>query len=169
MFGPQREDVFRQDALMREEDSATAETALEEPKTPTKNRVQNLWHGLPSPETPTFHGNTLEMQSAASSTLTTDRSPTTPTKNGRYGSRGPYKTRETGPPESNDHHDIGLDEGDSLAGPVTPKDDTERDAMLAQEFEAELSPTTTRRSTRLRVVPKPVCRCFADHNSDHVG
>jgi hypothetical protein len=35
---------------------------IDEPRTPTKTRMGNLWHGLPSPETPNFNENRLDQE-----------------------------------------------------------------------------------------------------------
>jgi hypothetical protein len=159
----------RQDALVREEDSAASETVVAEPKTPTKKLVQNLWHGLPSPETPTFYDSAPKTYLAPSLTLATDSTPGTSIKNGKYDARGPYKRRERETAESGGSQNGGLGEGDYLSTPQVPQDGTERGAMPAQELEAELSPSTTRRSNRLRAVLKPVCKCGVDHKLKNIN
>jgi hypothetical protein len=123
-FGPTSSHVLKDSTATLEKSAATTELTVEEPKTPTKKRVPNHWHGLPSPETPTFHGSTSEKPLA--------------------GSKGSQE------------------EGSSVVTPHTPQAITDRDALLAHELEAELSPSTTRRSTRLRAVPKSNCK-FLSH------
>ncbi|RMZ71860.1 hypothetical protein GMOD_00009207 [Pyrenophora seminiperda CCB06] len=61
------EDVFNTQSQAGSETTANDTPMLddpEEPKTPTKKRFRNLWHGLPSPDTPTFqnsHGGTISV------------------------------------------------------------------------------------------------------------
>jgi hypothetical protein len=177
MFGPQRDHVFRQDALMREEHSATAETAVKEPKTPIKKRAQNHWHGLPSPETPNFHktpsvgfsidslnrltstdveGNNNKLQHLflrASQYLGDDTSPDRLQAAVNGLQRSSAEPRSTLPDIQATDVEVNDDTDIEATGDVTI-----RDAMLAQELGAELGSTTTRRSTRLRNVPKPTCK-----------
>ncbi|KAH6868005.1 hypothetical protein BKA58DRAFT_317819 [Alternaria rosae] len=97
----------------------------DEPQTPKKKRTPILWHGLPSPDTPTFHGDAGTTTSAADSTRTelTDRG--------------------------------GIDNVKITISPafgITTQNDDE----LARELAQTLSPSLTRRSTRLRKQPKPI-------------
>jgi hypothetical protein len=162
---------------MRKEHRTTAEAALEEPKTPTKKRVQNLWHGLPSPSTPTFHGTPSAGSSVGSLDLLTsadassnknklqhlfprasqylgdDTSPDR-LQAAVYGlQRSSAEPRDTLSNRQATDFEVNDDTDIEASGDVTI-----RDAMLAQELGAELGSTTTRRSTRLRNVPNPTCK-----------
>jgi len=128
------QDIFgtqSQNCKDTKEDVETLEIA-EEPKTPTKKRFRNLWHGLPSPDTPTFEhsprGTSLVDVSKASTNDTSEDA-------------------VVASPSLSDYKDV-----------ATAQDTIESDVMLERELENSLSPTTARRSTRLRTVPKPNCK-----------
>jgi hypothetical protein len=177
-FGPTSQYVLENNASTLEKNASTleksvtaSESTIEEPKTPTKKRMQSLWHGLPSPETPTFHGS----PSAGSSVGTVGS-----------GYRGGHKyqlrhlfprtSEYLGEDASTDRVQVAFHElrrspaeprGNTQATALQVNDDTDteapddvtiRDTMLARELEVELSPSTTRRSARLRTVPKPSCK-----------
>jgi hypothetical protein len=136
---------------------------LEEPCTPKRKRMPILWHGLPSPETPSFHGDVQDALSA--------------------GSAQEELTWQISLSRTKDAVEIALenakDAADQLPAPMQsqiyskdadnndvdttsskePKDTTKHDAKLARQLAESLSATTTRRSTRLRTQPQPFCEC----------
>ncbi|KAG9195384.1 hypothetical protein G6011_00505 [Alternaria panax] len=104
---------------------------LEEPYTPKKKCAPILFHGLPSPETPMFH----------------DETPSERAK----------KPNDLLPLPNQRHADTSSEDVDEvmIAVPQTSECAIQNDEILARKLEASLSPNTTRRSTRLRMQPKP--------------
>ncbi|KAI4919206.1 hypothetical protein J4E85_009463 [Alternaria conjuncta] len=131
----------------------------EQPSTPKKNRVPLLWHGLPSPETPTFHNYTRAIPSASSaqeelSWQTSLEEAKNDVKTALVTANHTTNTFSV-PAQSPIDGDNANDDGLKPIISQTPKDDTGADARLARELEESLNPTATRRSTRLRTQPKP--------------
>ena len=134
----------------------------EQPFTPKKNRVPLLWHGLPSPETPTFHNYTRAIPSASSaqeelSWQTSLEEAKNDVKTALVTANHTTNTFSV-PAQSPVDEDNANDDGLKPIISQTPKDDTRADARLARELEEFLNPTATRRSTRLRTQPKPSCK-----------
>ncbi|KAI4706776.1 hypothetical protein J4E89_008471 [Alternaria sp. Ai002NY15] len=131
----------------------------EQPSTPKKNRIPLLWHGLPSPETPTFHNyaRTIPSVGSAQEELswqtfleeTKDDVETAMVKANHTSNK--FSVPAQSPIDNEKANDDGLKPMISQ----TPEDDTGADARLARELEESLNPTATRRSTRLRTQPKP--------------
>ncbi|KAI2476533.1 hypothetical protein Ptr902_12167 [Pyrenophora tritici-repentis] len=104
----------------------------EEPITPKKEQSRNLWHGMPSPDTPTS-------QYPYNATSSADVSKTTDNARGIQKDYGVISSI------SSNCKDV-----------ATAHASMEHDAMLAQEPGDSISSTTMRRSTRLRtLLPKP--------------
>ncbi|KAI4621798.1 hypothetical protein J4E80_004171 [Alternaria sp. BMP 0032] len=116
-----------------------------EPHTPRKKRTPILWHGLPSPETPTFRNDTRATPSASSAREELSwQTSLEETKNDIEIAL--KKAKDT----------INTNDDDVKPDTFkTPEVDNEADARLARQLEESLSPTVTRRSTRLRTQPKP--------------
>ena len=133
-YQQRHQDIFSTQSQNFEDTKEDVETLeiTEEPKTPTKKRFRNLWHGLPSPDTPTF-------QHSRRGTFSADVS--------KASTNGTSEDAVVASPSLSDYKDV-----------ATAQDTIESDIMLAQELEDSRSPTTARRSTRLRTVPKPNCK-----------
>jgi hypothetical protein len=138
--------------------------SLEEPCTPKRKRMPILWHGLPSPETPSFHGDVQDALSAGSAqeelTWQTSLSRTKDaveialenTKDAA--NQLPALVQSHTNSNDADNHDA------ETAYSQTLKDTTKHDAKLARELGGSLNATATRRSTRLRTQPQPICECY---------
>ncbi|KAI4699084.1 hypothetical protein J4E81_004975 [Alternaria sp. BMP 2799] len=131
----------------------------EQPSTPKKNRVPLLWHGLPSPETPTFHNyaRTIPSVGSAQEELSWQTS-LEETKNDIETAlvKANHTTNNFSvPAQSPIDNDKANDDDLKPIISQAPEDDTGADARLARELEKSLNPTATRRSTRLRTQPKP--------------
>ncbi|KAL1795718.1 hypothetical protein ACET3X_005942 [Alternaria dauci] len=125
------------------------ESALvREPQTPRKKRVPVLWHGLPSPGTPTFCSDTHHTPSAG------------PAKEELIGQDTREQTKDAIDqlPILMQHcTDATKTEAEDVKTetPQTIEDATRNDAILARELEASLHSTKARRSNRLRTQMKP--------------
>jgi hypothetical protein len=134
----------------------------EEPCTPKKKRIPILWHGLPSPETPSFGHDMQSIPSAGSAQeelvwqtslqRTKGAAKTALEKSKDSGDSLPLLKQLRTDTRTDD-----VDDG-KFAIPQKPENTIQNDAILARELEASSNPTTTRRSTRLRTQPKPTCK-----------
>lgn len=126
---------------------------MEGPRTPRKKRNPVLWHGLPSPNTPTFHSETHYTPSAGSAkeelVWQTTRGQTKDAVD--QSSILIQHCTDTGKREAEDVNSAILRAVD---------DATQNDAILARELERSINPTKARRSTRLRTQAKPICKSF---------
>jgi len=134
----------------------------EQPSTPKKNRVPILWHGLPSPETPTFRNYTRTIPPASSAQEELSWQTSLEETNNDIETvlvKANHTTNKFSvPAQSPIDNDKANDDGLKPMISQTPEDDTGADAKLARELEESLNPTATRRSTRLRTQPKPSCK-----------
>ncbi|KAH6846463.1 hypothetical protein B0T12DRAFT_443744 [Alternaria alternata] len=117
---------------------------MEEPHTPRKKRNPVLWHGLPSPNTPTFHSETHYTPSAGSAKEELVWQTT----------RGQTKDAVDQSSILIQHcTDTDKREAENVNTAIlrAVDDATQNDAILARELERSINPTKARRSTRLPV------------------
>ena len=124
-----------------------------EPHTPRKKRNPVLWHGLPSPNTPTFRSDTHYTPSVGSAK-----------------EELVWQTTREQKKDAVDQHSILIqhctDTGKREAEDVNTAilravdDATQNDAILARELERSINPIKARRSTRLCTQAKPICKSF---------
>jgi len=138
-------------AITKDEDGDVAQP--EQPSTPKKKRVPILWHGLPSPETPTFH------RDAGTTTSVADSTQTELVWQASFSPAKRFVDQVTVSEQSRVNTDGGAIDDAKPTFSQTLDQSTHDDAMLARELEQALSPSSTRRSTRLRKQPKPICKC----------
>jgi hypothetical protein len=138
----------------------------EEPCTPKKKHVPILWHGLPSPETPTFNDKAHDTPSAYfaqselawQASLSKTKSAVETAVENAKDDANPYPVPARSAVDTNN-----IDNDDTkVVVPQMPQHTLEYDERLARELEESPSPTTTRRSTRLRKQPKPTCEFCID-------
>jgi len=144
---------YSQTAIANNEDGADL-VQLDAPCTPKKKPVPILWHGLASPETPTFNRDAGTTTSAADSTRTELVWQASPSPAKRVVDRAPVLEQRRIDTDGDDIDDAKPSFSQTLDSP------TRDDAELARELEQALSPSSTRRSTRLRKQPKPICKCL---------
>ncbi|KAF7679251.1 hypothetical protein GT037_002999, partial [Alternaria burnsii] len=122
---------------------------MEEPHTPMKERNPVLWHGLPSPNTPTFRS---DMHSTPSAGCAEEELVWQTT-------REQTKDAVDQPSLLIQHcSDTGKKEAEDVNTARSPavEDAAQNDAILARELERSINPTKARRSTRLRTQAKPI-------------
>lgn len=132
------------------------------PCTPKKKRMPIFWHGLPSPETPTFHRDVGTSTSTVSAqdelswqtSLKETKVDIETTLNKAKDTTNQFSVPAQSPMDLEEANE---DDSKPMIS-QSPDVDTRADARLARQLEESLSPMATRRSTRLRTQPKPSCK-----------
>jgi hypothetical protein len=122
-----------------------------------------LWHGLPSPGTPRFDADAQDAPSTdfVQEELNWQTSLSRTNNAVKIALEKAQDAADQLPALMQSHinsNDASSHDAETACA-QTLKDTAKHDAKLARELAESLSATTTRRSTRLRMQPQPICEC----------